>query len=164
MQLRLQMSFSAVLVTFNPKTFARDRHATLTYVMRIYFDMCSLQRPLDDQTQFRVRVESQAVLGMLIMCEVGRIDLIASEALVFEIDANPDAVRRDFAAQVIAKATHFVETDDQIKAQAQKFIAAGIKSLDALHLASAIAAQAEFFCTCDDRLCEKSSFSEHGTN
>ena len=113
--------------------------------MRIYFDMCSLQRPLDDKTQLRVLVEAQAVLGVLALCESGVVDLIASDALVFETDANPDAVRRDFVAQAIAKATQFIKTDVQLKARAQMFVDAGIKPLDALHLASAIQAQADSF-------------------
>lgn len=120
--------------------------------------MCSLQRPLDDKTQLRVLVEAQAVLGILALCESGTVELIASEALVFESDANPDAVRRDFAAQAMATATQFVKTDDQLKARAQTFIDAGIKPLDALHLASAIAAQADFLCTCDERFLKKARF------
>src|SRR5437773_2226990 len=123
--------------------------------MKVYFDMCSLQRPLDDKAQLRVLVEAQAILGVLALCEPGKADLIASDALVFESDANPDTVRRDFAVQALAKASQFVKTDDELKARAQTFIAAGIKPLDALHLASAIAAQANFFCTCDDRFLKK---------
>jgi hypothetical protein len=123
--------------------------------MRIHFDMCSLQRPLDGKTQLRVLVEAQAVLGVLALCESGSADLIASDALVFETDANSDAVRRAFAAQAIAKATQFVKMDDHLKARAQTFTDAGIKPLDALHLASAVEAQADFFCTCDDRLLKK---------
>ena len=123
--------------------------------MKIYLDMCSLQRPLDDQAQLRVRLEAQAVLGVLALCESGKVDMIASDALVFESDANPDAVRRDFAAQALANATQFVKTDDQVKTRAQSFIDGGIKPLDALHLASSIAAQADFLCTCDDRFLKK---------
>ena len=123
--------------------------------MRIYVDMCSLQRPLDDKSQLRVLVEAQAILGVLALCESGKVDLIASEALVFENDANPDAVRRDFTAQTLAKATQFVQTDEQVQAHAQTFIDAGIKPLDALHLASAIAAKADFLCTSDDRFLKK---------
>ena len=123
--------------------------------MRIYLDMCSLQRPLDDKTQLRVLVEAQAVLGVLALCESGTIDLIASDALVFETEANPDTVRRDFATQAIAMATQFVKTDDQLKARAQTFVDAGIKPLDALHLASAVEAKADFFCTCDDRFLKR---------
>jgi predicted nucleic acid-binding protein len=123
--------------------------------MKIYFDMCSLQRPLDDKSQLRVLLEAQAVLGVLAFCESGEADLVASDALVFESDANPDAVRRDFANQVIAKSAHFIQSTPQIKAKAQSFIDSGIKPLDALHLASAIAAKADFLCTCDDRFLKK---------
>jgi hypothetical protein len=126
--------------------------------MKSYFDMCSLQRPLDDQTQFRGLVEAQAVLGALALCESGQADLIASDALVFETDANPDAVRRDFATQVIGKAAQFVKTNDQLKARAQTFIDNGIQPLDALHLASAVEAQADYFRTCDDRLLKKARY------
>ena len=83
--------------------------------------------------------------------------MIASDALVFETDANPDAVRRVFVGQAIAQATQFIKTDDQLKVRAQTFVDAGIKPLDALHLASAIQAQADYFCTCDDRLLRKAS-------
>jgi hypothetical protein len=123
--------------------------------MKIYLDMCSVQRPLDDKTELRVLVEAQTILGVLALCESGKADLIASDALVFEADANPDAIRRDFAAQTMAKATQFVKTDDQVRACAQTFIDDGVKPLDALHLASAIAAQADFLCTCDDRFLKK---------
>ena len=36
--------------------------------MKIYLDTCSLQRPLDNKTQLRVMVESEAVLGLLALC------------------------------------------------------------------------------------------------
>lgn len=123
--------------------------------MRVYFDMCSLQRPLDDQTQLRILVETQAILGALTLCESGVIDLIASDAHVFEMEANPEIVRRDYSAQVLEKATQFVPLSDPIVARAQTFVDAGIKPLDALHLASAVEVKAELFCTCDDRFLKK---------
>jgi hypothetical protein len=108
------------------------------------------RRQAEAMTQLRVLVEAQAIWGILALCESGNADLVASDALVFETDANPDAVRRDFAAQAIETATQFVKPDDHLKARAQTFIDAGIKTLDALHLASAVEAQADY--TCDDRL------------
>jgi hypothetical protein len=123
--------------------------------MKIYLDMCSLQRPLDDQSQLRVRLEAQAIAGVLALCESGGIDLIDSDALIFETDANPDSVRRDFAREALAKAAHFVKTSNAVQVRAQGFIAYGIKPLDALHLASAVEAHADYFCTCDDRFLKK---------
>jgi predicted nucleic acid-binding protein len=34
-------------------------------------------------------------------------------------------------------------------------LAEGIKPIDALHLASAVAAKADYFCTCDDRFLKR---------
>jgi len=119
--------------------------------------MCSLQRPLDDKSQLRVLVEAQAVLGLLALCESGKADLIASDALVFETEANPNAVRRYHARQAMARSAWFVKSDAQVNARARMFIDSGIKPLDALHLASAIEARADFLCTCDDRFLKRAS-------
>jgi predicted nucleic acid-binding protein len=37
-----------------------------------------------------------------------------------------------------------------------------MKPLDALHLASAVEAKADFFCTCDDRLLKRAREAETG--
>ena len=47
-------------------------------------------------------------------------------------------------------------------ARAREFGATGMKPLDALHLASAVEAEAEFFCTCDDRLLKRAREAETG--
>jgi len=44
--------------------------------MRIYFDTCSLQRPLDDKTQLRILLESEAVLGLLALCDSEEVELV----------------------------------------------------------------------------------------
>jgi hypothetical protein len=118
--------------------------------------------PLDDKSQPRVFVEAQAVLGVLALCESGAAELIASDALIFEADANPDAVRRDFAAQAIGMASQFIRANDPLKSLAQSFIDEGVKPLDALHLASAVEANADYFCTCEYRLIKKARSLEMG--
>jgi predicted nucleic acid-binding protein len=120
--------------------------------MKIYLDMCSLQRPLDTKTQLRITVEAEAILGILALCESEQAELVASEALVFEAGRNPHPVRKRYAAEVLSKAKIFVHTDSRVAERAQAFHEAGIQPLDALHLASAMEAQADYFCTCDDRL------------
>ena len=57
--------------------------------------------------------------------------------------------------KVLAKAAVFVHTDDHIEEQARAFQTEGIKPLDALHLASAVAAKADYFCTCDERFLKR---------
>jgi hypothetical protein len=70
--------------------------------MRIYFDACCLQRPLDDRSQLRVNVEAEAVLAVLRLVENGDIELVSSDALLFEIGRTPDAERRDGALTILA--------------------------------------------------------------
>ena len=45
--------------------------------------------------------------------------------------------------------------DGIIEQRARLFVGDGIKPLDALHLASAEAAEVEYLCTCDDRFLKK---------
>jgi len=78
--------------------------------------------------------------------------LISSEILLFEIDQNPNRIRRDYALEVLSKAKTFVMLNEQVEERARGLERLGIKPLDALHLASAEAAQADYFCTCDDKL------------
>ncbi len=120
--------------------------------MKIYLDMCSIQRPLDTKTQPRIAVEAEAILGIIALYESGQIELVVSDALVFETAQNPHPVRKRHALEVLAKATLFVPTDHRIAEHARAYHALGFKPLDALHLAAAVEAQVDYFCTCDDRL------------
>ena len=52
-------------------------------------------------------------------------------------------------------ATHVIELNVEIEAQADSFVNTGVNPLDALHLASASWAKADYFCTCDDTLLRK---------
>lgn len=54
--------------------------------------------------------------------------------------------------RVVSEVAVHIEADDQVVERAKVFQASGVSPLDALHLASAIQAEADFFCTCDDRL------------
>jgi predicted nucleic acid-binding protein len=119
--------------------------------MKIYLDTCSLQRPLDSKTQIRIILETEAVLGILSLCESGGIELVSSEVLLFETRRNPNVTRQQYALEVLSKAETFVVLSEQIEERARAFNTAGIKPLDALHLASAEEAEAEYLCTCDDQ-------------
>lgn len=123
--------------------------------MKIYLDMCSLQRPLDTKTQLRINVEAEAILGVLALCESEGGELIGSEVLLFEAEQNPHPVRKRYAFAVSSKAKHFVTLDNRVVKRARSFQESGIKLLDALHLASAVEAKADYFCTCDDKFLKR---------
>jgi hypothetical protein len=39
--------------------------------MRLYLNMCCLKRPFDDQTQARIRLETEAIDAVLLLVEMG---------------------------------------------------------------------------------------------
>jgi predicted nucleic acid-binding protein len=123
--------------------------------MRIYLDTCSIQRPLDSRSQIRIILEAEAVLGLLTLVESGQVDLVSSEALLFETERNPNMVRRQYALEVLAKAGTLVVLNEQIEQLAKALVVEGFRPLDALHLASALEAKADYLCTCDDRFLRK---------
>ena len=123
--------------------------------MKIYLDTCSLQRPLDDQSQLRIRLEAEAILSILDLVHAGDIELVSSDALDFEIKQNPYATRRDFAEETVAGASAFVDVSDAIENRAAELNRVGIDTLDSLHLASAEAAGVDYLCTCDDTFLTK---------
>ena len=123
--------------------------------MRVYLDTCSLQRPLDSKTQIRIILEAESVLGILTLCERGLLDLVASDALMFEVERNPNLARQEYALEALAQASTFVELDEHVEHRARELHQLGIKPLDALHLACAERARADYFCTCDDELLRK---------
>jgi len=87
--------------------------------------------------------------------EAGTIELISSDALLYETSRTPNVTRQEYAYETLSKATVFVELDEQVERRARELNAAGIDPLDALHLASAEAAHADLFYTCDDRLLKR---------
>jgi predicted nucleic acid-binding protein len=125
-------------------------------MVTLYLDTCSIQRPLDTLTQTRLRLEAEAILGVLAQVKAGNVDLISSTVLELEISQNPVAVRREHGEQVLAQATAIVLVDTPIEQRAIDFGRMGIKAMDALHLAAAEAAGVDYFCTCDDRFLRRS--------
>jgi predicted nucleic acid-binding protein len=94
-------------------------------------------------------------LGIVALCESGEVEPISSEALFFETERNPNVTRREYAGEVLSKAKQFVSVSDQVEKRARELNALTFQPLDALHLASAEEARADYFCTCDDKLLRK---------
>jgi len=122
---------------------------------KIYLDTCSIQRPLDTLSQTRLRLEAEAILGVLTQVKAGNVELISSTVLELETQRNPLAIRREHGEQILAQATSIAIVNEQIEQSSLHFMQIGIKIMDALHLAAAEAAGADYFCTCDDRFLRK---------
>lgn len=124
--------------------------------MKIYLDLCAIQRPLDTANQVRIVLESEAVLGIVAFCETGQAELLSSEALIYESEQNSMPTRKEHTLAVLANAKEVIKVTDKETTRAIHLTAFGIKPLDALHVALAETGKADYFCTCDDKLLRNS--------
>ena len=123
--------------------------------MKIYLDICAIQRPLDTASHLRVALEAEAVLGILALCEAGEVEIVSSDALVYETEQSPWPLRKEHAWAVLSKARGYINLTETTEQRAQHLAGQGFKPLDALHLAMAEAGAVDYFCTCDDRLLKR---------
>ena len=123
--------------------------------MRVYLDSCCLQRPLDDQTRPRIRVETEAVFAVLAAVQAKEISLLGSEALRYEVSRIPDDTRRTEVLAVLSLASEHLRVTDVVETLALDLERQGLSAMDAIHLALASMAKADYFCTCDDDLFRK---------
>ncbi|MFH1108266.1 MAG: PIN domain-containing protein [Planctomycetota bacterium] len=120
--------------------------------MRIYLDACCLLRPLDDQGQHRVRVESEAVCVILELCGKGLHRWISSETVEEEVLRDPDEDRRGIVAGMLRFADERIVVDERSIALARRLVDHGIGAMDALHLAVAETGGCDVLLTTDDVL------------
>ena len=121
----------------------------------VYLDMCCFNRPYDDQTQPRIRLETEAKILIQESIHSGRCKLVWSAILDFECSKNPFPEHKQAIFQWRRLAQAHILATDPVVAQAQRLGALGIGQYDALHVASAMAAQADLFVTTDDRLLKR---------
>lgn len=120
--------------------------------MLIYLDVCCLNRPFDNQSQERVRLEAEAVLLILTRCQQHQWHLVGSEAIDFEIARIPDPERKHKVSLLASVATSKVTITDRITHRASQLEVLGFKATDALHIACAEASKSRVLLTTDDRL------------
>lgn len=120
--------------------------------MTVYLDVCCLNRPFDDQSQSRVRLEAEAVLSILEMAGTGMLDLAGSDIIDDELSQMPDDERRGKVELLLGATTKHIALSTAIERRAIEMQKWNISPLDALHLASSEAARADFFLTTDDYL------------
>ena len=116
-------------------------------------DVCCLNRPFDDQSQDRIRIESEAILAILNRC-LHDWELVGSEATDYEISKIPDDERRTGVKVLAAISGYRVTVNESILKRASELENIGLKALDALHLACA-EKSSEVMLTTDDEIVKK---------
>ena len=114
-------------------------------------DNCAIQRPLDDKSNLRNRVEAEAVMGLFALFEQQKLELVNSEVLLFELNNTPDEERIYFGKKVLSLCQEIIPLTNVVREKAIEYESAGIQPIDALHLAIAVVNKIEYLCTCDDK-------------
>ena len=123
--------------------------------MKIYLDVCCLNRPFDDQTQDRIHLESEAVITILKHVETGDWTWINSSVVLFEINQTPNLDRKNRLLKLCDKASDIVRLDEEIYVISENLKKAGFRSYDALHLACAKKASVDILLSTDDKLIKR---------
>ncbi|MDR3075930.1 MAG: hypothetical protein LBU26_01415 [Synergistaceae bacterium] len=123
--------------------------------MRIYLDNCCFNRPFDDQSQMRIKLESEAKLYIQNKILLGDFELVWSYILEVENNRNPDDEVRAAINEWKNIAVVFCDESEQVIQYAEDLQNIGIKPMDALHVACAVYADSDYFLTTDRRLLNK---------
>ena len=123
--------------------------------MRVYLDNCCFNRPFDNQSSIRVKLETDAKLYVQLLISTGKIELGWSYILDFENAANPFPEKKSTIEKWKYLATIDVVENVDILSKATGLTKWGLKAKDALHVACAIEMKCEYFLTTDDILQRK---------
>ena len=123
--------------------------------MKIYLDNCTFNRPFDDQSRVRIRIESEAKLYIQEKIKEGKYKLVWSYILDYENQQNPFVERRRVILKWKRLAEIDIEESEELIRKAKELKSIGIKEKDALHVASAIQTGAKYFITTDDLIIKK---------
>lgn len=120
--------------------------------MKLYFDMCALKRPWDEQAQRRIQVETAAVVLLMRAVREGKAVALRSPAHDLENQRNPDANRAAAVQEWLERIPLPVSGTESVARRAGILVGERFRPFDALHVAWAEYLGADGFVTTDDRL------------
>lgn len=114
-------------------------------------------RPFDDQSQVRIRLETIAIFSILQKIKNKELTLLWSFMIDYENSLNPYEDVRQEIEMAASLAGESVTPDESVLTAAKEFESKGIKPRDSIHLACALKGKAEYFLTCDDKLIRRAT-------
>jgi len=113
--------------------------------MNIYLDLCVYNRAFDDQSDPKILIETIGFLLILSMIQAGELQFFNSFVLEYENDNNPKIENTLIITDIMNEAASYIHYNSVIECRALEFEQIGIRHFDALHLACAEYANADFF-------------------
>lgn len=132
--------------------------------MRIYLDTCCLNRPFGDQTQDRIRLETEAIQIIFTLVKKNEWTWVGSDILNYEVNKIPDVGIIEDLLYLLNNVNEKISFSMEIFVLAKRFELIGIDYFDALHLAYACYGQVDLFFTVDDDFLKRASVIEYPYN
>lgn len=119
-------------------------------MIKIYFDVCSLNRPFDDLTQDKIRIETEAIINIIrSICE-NKYLAYKSSAIDFELSKAQESYKKDQVLNLYnCLNMSIIETNKQVKLRAKELTTYNIKYMDALHIAHCELSNIDYMITTD---------------
>jgi len=118
---------------------------------RVYLDTCVWCRPFDVLDHKKIREEFRAVSKLIDAAREGKISIVKSEVLFYEISKIEVEERNTVEKLIDEIATEEIKTTENTKKTYENIAKeCGLKAVDALHLALAIENNIDVFLTTDD--------------
>ena len=122
---------------------------------KIYLDVCCLNRPFDDWTQERIRLEGEAILSIMECIRVRKWQLVTSEAIQVELEKMRNLDKLENILKLLEFAAIAINIDEEIDVRSQQLENLGFGLYDSFHIACAEVAQVNILLSTDDRLLKK---------
>ncbi len=120
-----------------------------------YLDNCCLNRPFDDQTQLRIKLESEAKLKIQEEIRAGKLQLAWSYILDYENSKNPFQEREIRVDGWKKYAVQSIQENKELLGKASSLNQIGLQKIDSLHIACAVFSECEYFLTTDDQILKR---------
>ena len=125
--------------------------------MKVYFDVCCLNRPFDDQSQDKIRLEAEAILAIIKHIDAGTWSSVSSDTVVYEINNTTDEERRDRLLSINDRAKTHITVGEEIFNRTTVIKEMGFTTYDAMHIACAETAQVDIFLSTDKGIVNRAS-------
>jgi len=125
--------------------------------MKLYLDVCCLNRPFDDLTQDRIQFESDAVLTIISRCQSGKWTLVSSEVIDLELNKTHNNEKLKKILMLLSVANEKLILNETAIYRSIELQKKGIKPMDSLHLAVSETSTIDVFLTTDDALLRMAS-------
>lgn len=122
---------------------------------RLYLDVCCLNRPFNDQSQDRIRLETEAIVIILRRAAKRDWICVGSGVTDVEIDETPDPIRRNHVRFLLRWVREYIPVDEDAFTRSAELMRLGFKTMDALHIACAELGQVDALLTTDERFLRK---------